>query len=146
MSKPSRIQAPYISEQEVKNIVAYIAKHNEPTLATEIEMSEKVAGGTDAIFSSMIGGDGDDDDDQLYPEAKRTVIEAGKASTSYLQRKLGVGYARAARLMDLLEDRGVIGPADGAKPREIIGAGNADELAQEPEEASDDFSDDPREN
>lgn len=78
-----------------------------------------------------------DDDDELYPDAKRTVIEAGKASTSYLQRKLGVGYARAARLMDLLEDRGVIGPADGAKPRDIIGAGNADELAADPAEETD---------
>ena len=76
----------------------------------------------------------DDDEDALYGSAKQTIIEAGKASTSYLQRKLGIGYARAARLMDILEDRGVIGPGDGAKPREIIGAGNADELAQEPEE------------
>ncbi|MBP9757123.1 MAG: DNA translocase FtsK 4TM domain-containing protein [Candidatus Pacebacteria bacterium] len=145
MSKPNRVQAPYITEMEVKNIVAYIAKHNEPTLATSIDMADKVAGGTDAIFSSMIGGD-DEDSDELYPEAKRTVIEAGKASTSYLQRKLGVGYARAAKLMDILEERGVIGPADGAKPREIIGAGNADELAAEPVEAPSEFSDDPREN
>ncbi len=145
MSKPSRIQAPYISEAEVKSIVDYIAKHNEPTLATSMDMSEKTAGGTDAIFSSMIGGGDDEDGDELYPEAKKTVIEAGKASTSYLQRKLGVGYARAAKLMDLLEERGVIGPADGAKPREIIGAGNADELAAEPVEAGD-YGDDPREN
>ena len=76
----------------------------------------------------------DDEDDELYAEAKRTVIEAGKASTSYLQRKLGVGYARAARLMDILEERGVIGAADGAKPRDIIGEGNADELAAAPTE------------
>ena len=67
-------------------------------------------------------------------KAKRTVIEAGKASTSYLQRKLGVGYARAAKLIDLLEERGVIGPGEGAKPRSIIGAGNADELARDPGE------------
>jgi S-DNA-T family DNA segregation ATPase FtsK/SpoIIIE len=76
----------------------------------------------------------DDEDDDLYPEAKRTVIEAGKASTSYLQRKLGIGYARAARLMDILEERGVIGPADGAKPRSVVGEGNADELASAPAE------------
>ncbi len=146
MSKPNRVQAPYISEMEVKNIVAYIAKHNEPTLATSIDMADKVAGGTDAIFSSMIGGDDDDEGDALYPQAKQTVIEAGKASTSYLQRKLGVGYARAAKLMDILEERGVIGPADGAKPREIIGAGNADELAAEPQEDTAMDNDDPREN
>jgi DNA segregation ATPase FtsK/SpoIIIE, S-DNA-T family len=59
--------------------------------------------------------------DHLYEETKRAVIEAGKASTSYLQCKLGVGYARAAKLMDLLEEGGVIGPADGAKPRDVIG-------------------------
>jgi hypothetical protein len=73
----------------------------------------------------------DDDDDDLYSEAKRAVIEAAKATTSTLQRKLGVGYARAARLMDLLEERGVIGPAKGSKPREVIGDNNADDLAEE---------------
>jgi len=139
MSKPRRIQAPYISEVEVKKVVAHIAKSNEGTLPSEIDFTDtkSSAGGTDAIFSSM---EDESEDDELYGEAKRTVIEAGKASTSYLQRKLGVGYARAARLMDLLEERGIIGPADGAKPRDVIGAGNADELvaaaerAEEPEE------------
>ncbi len=57
----------------------------------------------------------------MYEAAKEAVMEAGKASTSYLQRKLGVGYARAARLIDTLEERGVIGPGDGAKPREVLG-------------------------
>lgn len=134
MSKPIRIQAPYISESEVKSVVAHIAKDNEGTLPSEIDFSEgrPTGGAMDPIFSSM--ADDESEDDELYQDAKQTVIEAGKASTSYLQRKLGVGYARAARLMDILEERGVIGPADGAKPREVIGAGNADELAQEPEE------------
>ena len=63
--------------------------------------------------------DGDVEDD-LYSEAKTAVIEAGKASTSYLQRRLRVGYSRAARLMDMLEERGVIGPPDGSSPREIL--------------------------
>ena len=62
----------------------------------------------------------DDGDDELYEDAKEAVIEAGKASTSYIQRKLRVGYSRAARLMDMLEDNGVIGSADGSKPREVI--------------------------
>lgn len=60
-----------------------------------------------------------DDDDDLYEDAKQAVIDAGKASTSYIQRKLRVGYSRAARLIDMLEENGVIGPADGSKPREV---------------------------
>lgn len=59
----------------------------------------------------------DDDDDDLYEDAKEAVLEAGKASTSYLQRRLRVGYSRAARLIDMLEENGIIGPADGASPR-----------------------------
>ncbi|MBI5645132.1 DNA translocase FtsK [Candidatus Kaiserbacteria bacterium] len=145
MSKPRRIQAPYISEDEVKRVVAHIAKHNDSEILSEIDFTlagqaeRGAGGGTDPLFASMSVND--EEDDELYPEAKRTVIEAGKASTSYLQRKLGVGYARAARLMDILEERGVIGPADGAKPRDVIGvpgpglsgqrADNADELADE---------------
>jgi len=136
MSKPRRLQASYISEEEVKRVVAHIAKQSEGQLPSEINFDETTQRSNDPIFSSM--GDAleaSDDDDELYPEAKKTVVEAGKASTSYLQRKLGVGYARAARLMDLLEERGVIGPADGAKPRDVIGAGNADELVAQAEAA-----------
>jgi S-DNA-T family DNA segregation ATPase FtsK/SpoIIIE len=81
----------------------------------------------------------EDVDDDKYAEAKAAVLEAGKASTSYLQRKLGIGYSRAARLIDILEEKGVIGPGSGAKPREVIGAGNADELAAEAEAAEEEF-------
>lgn len=133
MSKPRRVQAAYISEDELKRVVSHIAKQAEGSLPSEINFDESASRANDPIFSSMGDSlDSDDDDDELYPEAKKTVVEAGKASTSYLQRKLGIGYARAARLMDLLETRGVIGPADGSKPRDVIGAGNADELAAEP--------------
>ena len=139
MSKPRRIQASFISEDEVKRVVAHIVKHSEGELPSEIDFTlagqadtARPAGGMDPIFTSMT--DENEDDDILYSQAKQTVIDAGKASTSYLQRKLGIGYARAARLMDLLEERGVIGPSDGAKPRDVIGAGNADELARAPEE------------
>jgi DNA segregation ATPase FtsK/SpoIIIE-like protein len=61
-----------------------------------------------------------DDNDELYEDAKALVIKAGSASTSFIQRGLRVGYSRAARLMDLLEEKGVIGPADGSKPREVL--------------------------
>jgi S-DNA-T family DNA segregation ATPase FtsK/SpoIIIE len=132
MPKPQRLQAAYIAEDEVKRVVAFILKNSEGTLPNEIDFSDAAQRSNDPVFSGM-GSDSDaGDEDELYGEAKRVILEAGKASTSYLQRKLGVGYARAARLMDLLEEKGVIGPADGAKPRDIIGAGNADELAAEP--------------
>ena len=71
----------------------------------------------DSFFQSLADID---DDDELHEDAKVAVLEAGKASTSYLQRKLRIGYSRAARLIDLLEAKGVIAPQDGAKPREVI--------------------------
>lgn len=133
MAKPRRIQAPFISEEEVKRVVSYVAKIGGGALQDEIDFSEqRPRGETDPLFAAMENDE--DEEDDLYSAAKQTVIEAGKASTSYLQRKLGVGYARAAKLIDMLEERGVVGPADGSKPREIIGAGNADELARDPEE------------
>jgi len=128
-SQPVRIQSAYITEEEVKDVVDWIKKH----YADEVpdEASIDFTGKNDENDLSSIekaggfGGFDDDEEDQdeLYGAAKETVIEAGKASTSYIQRKLRVGYARAARLMDMLEERGVIGPADGSKPREIIDAG-----------------------
>ncbi len=131
MSKPRRLQASYISEKEVKDVVAAIVRNNGSEMPSEIDFTEKGIPSNDPIFASMESMS-DDEEDELYAEAKKTVLEAGKASTSYLQRKLGVGYARAAKLIDMLEERGVVGPADGAKPRDIIGSGDADELAKEP--------------
>jgi S-DNA-T family DNA segregation ATPase FtsK/SpoIIIE len=69
--------------------------------------------------------DSSDIEDDLYEDARQTVVQANKASTSFLQRKLGIGYARAARLMDILEEQGVIGPGSGAKPREILMKGES---------------------
>ena len=80
-------------------------------------------------------GSGGDDEDSMYEEAKKVVMEAKKASASLLQRRLKVGYARAARLLDILEARGVIGPGRGAKPREVYGVSQ-----EEGSEASDWFS------
>ncbi len=122
MAKPVRIQAPYITELEVKNVVNYIKKHND-SLQSGIDLSGN-SSDPNAIFSATLEDDASDEDD-LYGEARNAVVQAGKASTSYLQRKLGVGYSRAAKLMDLLESKGVIGPADGSKPREILGAGGS---------------------
>lgn len=116
--QPERLQSAFISESEVKEIVKFIIEHNESDGADEIVLSGSVSADK-TIFDANLDSDGDNDD-ELYEDARMTVIEAGKASTSYLQRKLGVGYARAARLIDMLEERGVIGPGSGAKPREVL--------------------------
>jgi len=120
MSKPVRIQSAYVSEKEVKEVVKYLVKsYQDELIGGEIDLGEVAKGnGSDAI--NLEGGE-DGDDDDLYEQAKEEVLKAGKASTSYIQRKLRVGYARAARLVDLLEQRGVVGPGSGAKAREVIG-------------------------
>ena len=120
MSKPVRIQSAYISEKEVKAVVKYLSDTYADELQEEINFSADNT--TNAIFSTEIAEDSfDGDDDELYEEARETVVRAGKASTSFLQRKLRIGYARAARLVDMLEERGVIGAGSGAKAREVIG-------------------------
>jgi S-DNA-T family DNA segregation ATPase FtsK/SpoIIIE len=126
MSKPKRIQAPYLTEKEVKKVVEFLSETHENHVRDEIDFTENDSG---AAFSASLGGD--DDGDDLLQEAERVVVEAKKASTSFLQRKLRVGYSRAARLIDLLEERGVIGPGDGAKPREVIGAMSIPETTDE---------------
>lgn len=117
--KQIRLQSAFISEDEIKKIVSYLKQQSEAHSLDEINLDEIQNSGGDAFFNT-IAGNGDDDDDELYEAAKETVIEAGKASTSYIQRKLRVGYSRAARLMDILEERGVIGPQQGSKPRDIL--------------------------
>jgi S-DNA-T family DNA segregation ATPase FtsK/SpoIIIE len=127
MSSAQRVQSPNITEAETKKVVKYLIDNMDyiPDTIQLGPQDQEVGSGTNAIFASAfntggIDDDDMDDDDDLYEDAKAAVIEAKKASTSYLQRKLRVGYSRAARLMDILEKRGVVGPADGAKPREIL--------------------------
>lgn len=120
MSKPQRIQSAYISESEVKKVVNYLKDNYDSGIPSELNLTPEAVADKNAIFESSFGDDEEIDDD-LYEQAREEVVKAGKASTSYIQRKLRVGYARAARLMDVLEERGVIGPADGAKPREVLG-------------------------
>ncbi|MBU2263574.1 DNA translocase FtsK [Patescibacteria group bacterium] len=117
-AKPKRIQGPYISEKEIKRVVKYLDEEYK-----DVDM-EELGEPIEEIFKdakSQPSLDFDEEiDDELYEEARETVIKAGKASTSYLQRKLRIGYARAARLIDMLEERSVVGPGDGAKPREVL--------------------------
>ena len=121
MQKPIRIQTAYIAEGEVKKVVQYIKQHNAgnlisvdlATVTGAVSLNEP----NDAI---LMANEDDDVDDDLYTQAREAVEEAGKASTSYLQRKLRIGYSRAARLMDILEERNIIGAADGSRPRDVL--------------------------
>ncbi len=126
-TKPKRIQGGFISEHEVKRVVDFLREEFE---APEYDKAIVEARTDD-------GGNGRDDDisddDPLIAEAEKIIRVAGKASASYLQRRLRVGYARAARLLDILESRGIIGPADGAKAREVF-AKSGDSLSSDSDE------------
>jgi len=111
-SKPKRIQATFVSDKEVKRVCEFLSGQAKAEFSEDIVQAK--AGGQIGLFSG-----GEDIDDELYEEAKKLVVESGKASASLLQRRLRVGYARAARLLDILEDKQVVGPGDGAKPREV---------------------------
>ena len=121
-SKPRRLQGAYISEKEVKRVVEFLKRDFEPEYDSEILDPQKATSGDFNGGEDVFG-----DEDPLYEEAKRLVIQARKASASYLQRRLRIGYARAARLLDILEERRIIGPGEGAKPRDIL-IGSSDNL------------------
>jgi len=120
LSKPRRVQGTYITEEEVRSVSDFIREKN--SKATEGEESPNFVGetgsenGTNPNFDDYLDGDGD----ELYEEALTVVAQAQKASASLLQRRLRVGYARAARLLDLMEEKGVVGPGEGAKAREVF--------------------------
>jgi S-DNA-T family DNA segregation ATPase FtsK/SpoIIIE len=111
------LQGPLVSEKEVKDVVKFWRMQAEKAEVSE-ESGLNIDFESKSSSSTNYDGGGSDEDD-LYEEAKNVVVEAGKASASLLQRRLRVGYARAARILDILEDKGVIGPGDGAKPREV---------------------------
>ena len=120
--KPKRIQGAFVSEKEVKRVVNFIKTQNAKLkIGPEIEengLSQELKMALDGRETEMVFSF-EGKEDPLYEEAKRVVIEAKKASASLLQRRLSIGYARAARLLDMLEKRGIVGPADGAKPRKV---------------------------
>jgi S-DNA-T family DNA segregation ATPase FtsK/SpoIIIE len=136
--RPIRLQSAYVSEEEIKKVVNYLKKQDADMLDTLDFDEQQADSGGDSFFQSLTGGG--DEEDELYDEAKQAVLEAGKASTSYLQRKLRIGYSRAARLMDILEENGVIGPQDGSKPREIVYTG--EDTSAEAEGGADETDDD----
>ncbi len=124
-SKPVRIQGCFTSDAEVEEVVTYIKQQGDAKYSDEvIKDIEDAAKAADAANDKSSGGvnapSGQEDGDILLPDAIRVVIEAGQASTTLIQRKLKVGYARAGRIVDELEERGVIGPYEGSKPRKVL--------------------------
>lgn len=107
--KPLRAQGAYISEEEIEDIVKFVSSQAEPTFEEAILKAE--------VGEQQTSGD---TDDELFPQAVRIIVEAGQASVSLLQRRLPIGYTRAARLIDVMEQRGYIGPYEGSKPREVF--------------------------
>ena len=115
-SKPRRIQGAYISEGEIQKVARFVRDNNPPQIKEEMPADGEIK--IEPLdFEKLAELEGDDD--ELYPEAAEVVRQARKASASLLQRRLKVGYARAARLLDLMEAKGIIGPGAGAKPREV---------------------------
>ncbi len=113
-NKPKRIQGVFISEEETRKVTNFLKNQK----SENAEYDEEITENKKSSSLEFSDNDGEMEDD-LYNDALEVIREAGKASASLLQRRLRVGYARAARLLDIMEDKGIIGPADGAKPREV---------------------------
>jgi len=116
MPKPKRVQAAFISDNETVKVTDFIRAQRAPQYNDEV-VSQPVTIGKGGVVADMGGNDGDDD---MFQDAVRVVIESKKASTSLLQRRLRIGYGRAARLIEEMEEQGIIGQADGSRPREVL--------------------------
>lgn len=111
---PIRIQGTFVSDEEIKAVVDYVCAQQKAHYDETLTMDEEEKGATNGL------NDGDDYEEPLYNEIVEFIISQQKASASLLQRRFRLGYNRAARCMDLLEERGVIGPSNGSKPREVL--------------------------
>ena len=122
-SNPIRIQGCYVPDNEIKSVIDFIKEQNVETTYSEsvMEEIERHASAAEGSKKANIDGPGGEDDgDALLPQAIEAVVTAGQASTTLIQRKLKVGYARAARIVDELEERGIVGPFEGSKPRQVL--------------------------
>jgi S-DNA-T family DNA segregation ATPase FtsK/SpoIIIE len=117
-----RVHAPFVTEKEIAAVVEFwqaqgLAQYQEHFLSPPNDEGEGISSTGSEVGA---GGDGSDDNDPMFQDAVKIVLEYGKASTSLLQRRLRIGYGRAAHLIDLMEQDGIVGPADGPKPREVL--------------------------
>jgi len=123
LSKPKRIQGAFLTEDEVTKVTDFIKEHNQFEYEEELDLSGKNSKNGEngkGINDVLDGFSPERDEDELFDEAVAIIREAEKASASFLQRRLKIGYARAARLLDLMEEHELIGPGEGAKPREVF--------------------------
>jgi S-DNA-T family DNA segregation ATPase FtsK/SpoIIIE len=115
-----RIQGCFVSEEEVRKVVAHWRRQApDVTYVSGVEGDDAEGGSGGGLFGGSSGGD-DDEDEALMRQAIELVVRSQLGSTSMLQRKLKVGFARAGRIMDLLEQRGVVGPSEGSKARQVL--------------------------
>ncbi len=112
-AKPMRIQGAFVSDKEIQSLVTFIKNQGVAVQYTE-EVTSMAKAGSGPQVPGVVG-----DTDDLFKESVKLICQYDKASASLLQRRLSIGYARAARILDQLEAAGVVGPADGAKPREV---------------------------
>ncbi len=125
MPKPKRIQASLITDDETVKVCDFLRAQRPPQYDDEVVSQPVMLGGRGGAVPDM--GSGSDMDDPLYKQAVQAVVDAKKASTSLLQRRLRIGYGKAARFMETMEEQGIIGPADGSRPREVL-VGSVDEV------------------
>ncbi len=118
MPKPKRVQAAFISDDETVKVVDFIKDQKPPMYDDEVVSQPVQLNGKGGVVMDM--GNGGEAEDDMWRDAVRVVIEGRKASTSLLQRRLRVGYARAARLIESMEEQGIVGPADGSRPRDVL--------------------------
>jgi S-DNA-T family DNA segregation ATPase FtsK/SpoIIIE len=118
MPKPKRVQAALIEEEETKKVVEFIRMQRPPQYDDEVISQPVQLSGKGSVVAEMGTGNGIDDD--MWHDAVHVVLENRKASTSLLQRRLRIGYGRAARLIETMEESGIVGPADGSRPREVL--------------------------
>lgn len=118
--KPTRIQGAFVSDEEVEKIVSFVKSNGEATYSEDILESIENSNKTDKELASEQGEDSDDDTDPFLMDAIDVVVETGQASTSFIQRRFKVGYARAGRIIDQMEARGIISGYEGSKPRQVL--------------------------
>ncbi|MDP3940984.1 MAG: DNA translocase FtsK, partial [bacterium] len=129
-AKPTRIQGAFVSEKEVKKLVDFLKSKNIPIEYTEEVLTQPLPLKKGGNTTSSVGADGKD---AQLEEVIRLVCQFNTASASFLQRKMSIGYSRAARILDQLEELGIVGPAEGSKPREVL-VRNAEEFLSQVQE------------